>query len=175
MKNYEFSYIISPEFTLEEAEAKAKEFEGQIQQKGGVIIKSEKPLAKTLSYPVKKFGSGFFTTVEFQAEPDIVVAIKDDASKDVKILRLMVLVKNPAKRIKERRQRVKPILETITQEVKEKILEPIKETIEEIAKPEAKEKKEEKKSAVKKVKAEKSKEKADIEDIDKKLDEILSE
>lgn len=177
MKNYEFSYIISPEFTLEEAEAKTKELETKIQAKEGVIIKSEKPSAKTLSYPVNKFSSGFFTTIEFQAEPEAMVVVKDEFIKDSKVLRLMVLVKNPARKIKERRQRIKPVLDTIVQEVKEKVIEPVKEVIEEIAKPEAKEEKakEEKKAAVKKAKAEKTKEKADIEDIDKKLDEILSE
>lgn len=174
MKNYEFSYIISPELSQEEAEAKAKELEAQIQSKEGVIIKSVKPEAKQLSYRVNKFGTGFFTIVEFQAEPEVMVVIKETVEKDHQILRSMVLVKNPAKRIKERRQRVKPITESIAkvEEPKEEVKE---EKVKEEPKEEKKEEKEAKKTAVKKAKAEKSKEKADIEDIDKKLDEILGE
>lgn len=158
MKTYELTYIISPEITLEESESKTKELEKQIQEKGGLVIKSDKPVAKTLSYQIKKYGSGFFAVLEFQAEPEAIAELKNSLEKDSQILRHIFLVKNPAKKIKK--QRVKPV--TIT--------EPVLKEVE-------KEKKEEKteKTTIKKVKSEKSKEKADIEDIDKKLDEILSE
>jgi small subunit ribosomal protein S6 len=183
MKNYELTYIISPNMTAEEAQTKAKELESIIQSKEGVILKSEKPVAKTLSYQIKKFGSGFFSVLEFQIEPAAMTDIKSLLEKDKQFLRHIILVINPAKKQKERRQRIKPqaIVSAIAEEVKEdiekvsnfvkeEIIEPLTEKIESITTE-----KEEKKPAIKKVKSEKNKEKAEMEDIDKKLDEILSE
>lgn len=175
MKTYEITYIISPELTIEEAEAKAKELESLIQEKEGVILKSEKPAPKTLSYQIKKFGSGFFTVLEFQTEPEAMVDLKNKIENDNKILRHIILIKNPARRLKERRHRIRPVAEIIVEKAKEAVKE-VKEVIEmakeAILEPAVKE---EKKTTVKRAKSEKSKEKAEMEDIDKKLDEILSE
>jgi ribosomal protein S6 len=68
MKTYELSYIVSPEMTSEEAEAKAKEIESAIQSREGVILKQSNPVAKTLAYPIAKRASGFFGILEFQLE-----------------------------------------------------------------------------------------------------------
>ena len=59
MKTYELSYIISSEITSEEAEAKAREIEGAIQSREGIILKQLNPVAKTLAFPVGKRASGF--------------------------------------------------------------------------------------------------------------------
>jgi ribosomal protein S6 len=179
MKTYELTYIVSPNMTAEEAQSKAKELESKIQSKDGVILKSQKPVAKTLSYQINKFGSGFFSVLEFQIEPEAMTEIKSLLEKDIQLLRHIILVKNPAKKQKERRQRIKPVAiieavaEAVVKEVEkdaEKVVEFVKEKIESITTE-----KEEKKPTAKKVKSEKSKEKAEIEDLDKKLDEILSE
>lgn len=162
MKNYELTYIISSDITIEEADAKAKEIELLIQEKGGVIIKSEKPTAKTLSYQIKKFGSGFFVVVNFQAIPDTINEIKENIIKKDKIIRYIILIKKT--HFKQKRQRTR--LKTKTEET----TDPIKEKIEEKIEPQ-----EEKKPNVKKVKSSKNKEKSEIEEIDKKLEEILSE
>ncbi len=172
MKIYELTYIVSPNITLEEAQTKAKELEEQIQKNGGVILKSEKPIAKTLSYQIKKSGSGFISILEFQAEPEIIEEIISKLKENKDLLRHMILVKNPARKFKERRQRIKPIpaTELAVEAVVEKNTEEITEQ-----KPTPSTVKEEKKATVKKVRSEKNKEKAEIEDLDKKLDEILSE
>ena len=190
MKNYELTYIISPNMTAEEAQAKAKELESKIQAKEGVILKSQKPVAKTLSYQIKKFGSGFFGILEFQIEPEALLDIKNLIEKDNQFIRHIILVINPAKKQKERRQRIKPvsIALAIAEEVKEDagkianfikevIVKPVEEKIESMTeqKPVSPTSGEEKKATVKKARSEKNKEKVEIEDIDKKLDEILSE
>ena len=45
--------------TRAEAEAKAKEIESAITVREGMINKQSNPIAKTLSYPIKKRASGF--------------------------------------------------------------------------------------------------------------------
>lgn len=151
MKTYELIYIISPEISLEEAEAFAKEVEATIQQAGAIILKSEKPSAKTLSYSIKKQSSGFFSVLEFQSDESKIKEISQKLEKDNKVLRCMVSVKEPVKIHKERRTR-KPLFTLKTEQPLEKKEESVK--IEE-KKPEEK--------------------KVELEDISKKLDEILGE
>ena len=146
MKTYELTYIVSPELISEEAEAKSKEIETIIQNKEGLVLRQLNPIAKTLSYPIKKQASGYLGVLEFQLEPEKLNELEESLKKDEKIVRHMVIIKKPAKQSKERRTRIKaaPILE-------------FKSTVEE--------RKEE----------EKTEKKVELRDIEQKLDEILGE
>ncbi len=96
MKTYELTYIISSDITSEEAEASGKEIETLISANEGIISKQEKPSAKTLSYPIKKHGSGFVGVVEFQMPAEKLNGIEEKVAKDGKIIRHMVIIKKPA-------------------------------------------------------------------------------
>lgn len=109
MKTYELTYIISSEITSEEAGAKAKDINSSIESEEGVILRSDSPIAKTLSYPIKKMGSGYFTVLEFQIEPEKLSGFEEKIKKDEKILRHLVTIKNPARLRKERRSARKPL------------------------------------------------------------------
>jgi ribosomal protein S6 len=165
MKTYELTYILSPDFTIEEAEAKAKEYEFFIQEKDGVILRAEKVTPKTLSFAIKKQGTGFYTVLEFQLLPEKLIELKNKIQIDKKVLRHIILSYNPNKKfMKERRERKKPATIEEFIATKEVIVE----------KPEAKEIKEEK--AIKEPKKiKKEKQKVELNDIEKQLDEILSE
>ena len=153
MKSYELTYIISPEITNEEANAKGKEIESSIQSKEGLILRQENPNAKTLSYPIKKHASGFIGVLEFQIEPEKLSEINEIMKKDDKIVRHMVIIKRPVRERKIRRARKEaaPILEK-----SEKI---------EMQRPE---------QEPSPIKTE-SKAKVELKDIEQKLDEILGE
>ena len=114
MKSYELTYIISSEITAEEAEAEAKNTESYIQEKEGIILKSTKPFPMTLAYPVKKQGSGFFSILEFQLEPEHLDELKKKLEKNSKIIRSMLIIKKPAKIQKERRTKRKPLISSTT-------------------------------------------------------------
>ncbi len=154
MKTYELTYIVSPEITLEEAEAEAKEIESIIQRKEGVILKQSNPIAKTLSYPIKSKASGFLGTLEFQLETEKLMEFKETLRKDEKIVRHMVIIKEAAELKKDRRTRTKP---TLAFEVKQKT-----EIVTEEEKPFS-------------TKASEGKEKVELKDIEQKLDELLNE
>ena len=142
--------------TSEEVEAKAREIESAIQSREGVILKQLNPVAKTLSYPIKSRASGFFGVLEFRLEEDKLVELKEMVAKDGKIVRHIVIIKEPVKVKKERRSRIKapPTFEI---EQKTEVIEPIKEE-----KPVP-------------VKTTAGKEKVELKDIEQKLDELLGE
>ncbi len=154
MKTYELTYIVSSEISSEEAEAFAKEINSFIQNKEGTIISSQNPVAKTLSFPIKGFGSGYFTISEFQIEPERVKEVEEKLQKDGKILRHMINIKKPIKIQKERGAKKEPKFT--------------------MGQPEKTEVKEEPASAKSSGEARPEK-KIELEDIDKKLDEILGE
>lgn len=168
MQTYELSYIVSPEVTSVEAEAKAKELEMVIQQLEGVILKQITPVAKTLSFQIKKHASGFFGVVVFQLEQEKLQEFVTVIQKEKKIVRHMVLVKKPVKIKKQRRSNRDSLpteeLPTI-EATKPSLLEKLgfgkkEEKVEETPEP-----------VVEKV----QEKKIDLEDIDKQLDEILGE
>lgn len=109
MTTYELTYIISPEITSEEAEAKGKEIELAIQSREGIILKQSNPVAKTLAYPVAKRASGFFGVLEFKLEPEKLLEVKEIVSRPSgvpgKIVRHMLIIKEPVKPRKERRSK----------------------------------------------------------------------
>ncbi len=146
MTPYQLTYIISSNMKSEESDNLKKEVEVFIQSHGGVILKSEKTVPQSLSYSIKKQSSGYFVTCEFEGAESSVKEIKEHLQKEAKILRHFLLVKKPIKQMKARRTR-KPL----TPEVKAKAAE------------------------TPQVYKEKAKKTANVGDIDKKLDEILSE
>ena len=115
MKTYELSYIISPEITMEEASAKAKDIELAIQSREGTILKQQNPIAKTLAFPVGKKASGFLGFIEFKIEPEKLLEIKEIVAKDGKIVRHMVIIKEAQRIRKERKGKAKaaPLFEVI--------------------------------------------------------------
>jgi small subunit ribosomal protein S6 len=148
MKTYELTYIITPEITSEEAEAKAKELESKIQSSDGLILKQTSPIAKTLAYPIKKRASGFFGVIELQAEPEKLKEIRETVSKNDKISRYIIIEKEPLKPRKEKRRKAKT---TVEKEIRtENIIEKQHPT-----------------------KATDAKEKVELKDIEEKLEEIL--
>lgn len=147
MKTYELSYIISSQTTSEEADAVSKGVEFLIQNKGGVIFKSEKPVAKTLAYPIKKQSSGRFVFLEFQVGAESVKEIKEGTEKNENIIRCFIVIKDRIRELKKKR-----IRKTVS-----KI-----ESYEEVSRAATGE-------------ILKEKEAIKTEDIDKKLEEILSE
>jgi len=144
VKTYELTYIISSSITLEEADSLTKESEAFIKSKEGVVLKSQKAVAQTLAYAIKKQRSGYITVVEFQISEDKIKDIKEYLAKEVRILRHFIVVKKPVKEMKPRRIR-KPLGAL------------------------------ENKQGFTSIQSNKKAEKVDNIDLDKKLDEILSE
>ncbi len=108
MKTYELTYIISARITSEETATVAKNVEAFIQEKGGVIMTSQKSQAQTLAYPIKKQSSGYFATTVFQAAEDGIKPLQVMLEAEKEVLRSIVLIKKPVKEVKERRTR-KPV------------------------------------------------------------------
>lgn len=149
MKTYQATYIISSNATLQEADDVKKDVEVFVQSKGGVIIRSDKTNPQPLAWPINRQSSGYVASLEFEMAGNTIGALKEILQKNPHILRQMVLVKEPVKQAKERRTRRSA---SLTPQQKES------RTTSQVFKT-----------------AEDKKHQTNLEDIDKKLDEILSE
>ena len=148
--------------TSEEAEAKGKELETAISSREGTILKQSNPIAKTLSYPIKKHASGFLGILEFQIESEKLLEVKAIIEKDGKIVRHIVIIKEPAKVRRERRSQRIPQVKVEAEVVA-------------TAETEKKEEVEETEEKNKKDKPTKGagKDKVELKDIEQSLDELL--
>lgn len=112
MKTYETTYIFTSKMELRDAEDLSKELQTQITQKEGVVLKSDRTAAQVLAYPIKRESSGYFTTVTFQIEGDKVKGLDEGWSKNQKILRHITTIKKPVKVGKKERTRRFPFFKT---------------------------------------------------------------
>lgn len=112
MKTYELICIVSASLSPEEVDKVGKATESLVQNKEGMILKSEKTMAKTLAYPIKKQSSGYYLTTLFKIEEDKINEIGEQLRKNNNIIRHLITIKKPVKEIK-RRVFTKPTLESL--------------------------------------------------------------
>ena len=152
-KQYEITLILSPDLPEEEINLFQEEFKKNIEKLEGNLKKIGKPEKRNLSYPIKKFQSGYYLIVNFLFDPEKLEELYSILKHKKEILRYIVVFAPEEK--------PRPFIKKKVEQKIEKIEKP-KET--------TKEKEKVEKKAEKKVE---KKEKIQLEEIDKKLDEIL--
>ena len=149
MSHYELLFIVSQQYTEEEAEKINTQVKELIKAQGGEITLEDNLGKKKLAYQINHIGHGYYLLLEFDIENDKIKKLNDDLKLTNEVLRHLITVKK---------------LKTVEQLKKEaKIKEKIEKKIEEETTAKEKEEKEEKEE----------KPKIKLEELDKKLDEIL--
>jgi len=145
MKCYQLTYLISPELKTEEAEGLALEIISFLQKEEVSVTRTENPRPKTLSFQIKKQESAFQAGLEFCSTPEKIAVLEEKIKKDPRILRYIIIIKEPAR--KKREERIFPTVKP-TEEIKKE--SPIEES-------------------------KKTEKKVELKDIEEKLEEILKE
>ena len=148
MKIYELTCIVSSQLASQAVDLEKSAIESFIQEQKGVILKSEKPIARTLSYPIKNNASGYLFSLEFQITEDKIAGFNAILRNNKNLVRYSISIKKKEKLMKKKRVR-KPIFSTDGKTSAEPQI-------------------------IGALNAENTK-KVDSVDLDKKLDEILSE
>ena len=158
-RKYELVFLLSPELEAAELKSFEKEVEEKIKTLEGEVHQKEEAQKRALAYPVKKFESGYFWAIIFSIDPNKVNDFLSEFKHKKEVLRYLNTVYdeeayNALTKTKPKKGIAK----------KEKLTPKLK--VEKKAKPSTTKTKKEKKE---------KKEKIKIEEIDKKLDEILKE
>lgn len=161
-RQYEFIFILSPELGEKDINSFEQEVEKDIKNLGGNLKKQGKIERRDLAYPIKKFQSAYYLVINFLLNPEKIEELSAVFKHKKEVLRfIFTFIEEPSfVKAKERKKKKKPKsklerFEEVAKEISEEELE----TAKEIVKKKKKEKKEEKKIK--------------LEEIDKKLDEIL--
>jgi len=166
MQLYEITFLISPDLSEQQAQGffieKEKEIGG-----AGKIISQEQPKRIGLYYPIKKQKTAYLASVKFETEPEKTIEIKKAIEENNGILRFLIV-----KAEKELPPRIKPSRKPKSSQ---EIEEGIEAQIQDREQPAIEEKKPRLEKEVKPVKKKKEQTpKVSMEEIDQKLDEILS-
>jgi len=158
-RQYEITFILAPNLEKEGIDSLEKELEKKIQEFGGSLKSKKEPKKRELTYPIKKFQSGYYLVVNFLLDPEKLKEMTTALRHEEKILRCLittVLEKKPSfdkskietaiQKTKPSKKKVKQKIKEITEEVTEEKIEKIKkETKEKKKKEEKKEKKQKEK------------------------------
>jgi small subunit ribosomal protein S6 len=156
---YELVYILPPDYDEEKREIAHKSVIKTITSRNGALVKDDFLGERLLKYPVKGLSKGLYYIIEFTIPVDHLDDLKKDLNLNEEIIRYIIT-------------KTELSTESTEDENKEEKKEPSSEE----------EKKEDKKPAKKKYSIKKTeeemekatkKEKASLDDLDKKLDEIL--
>jgi small subunit ribosomal protein S6 len=89
MNNYETVFILTPvlsDLQMKEAVEKFKDFLGA---EGSEIVNVENWGLRKLAYPIQKKSTGFYTLIEFQANPTVIARLETQFRRDEKVLRFL--------------------------------------------------------------------------------------
>lgn len=189
MKHYEYAYLTRQDISEEDAKKIQDDLTAFLKEKGGEIIDSPKSYKKRLAYPIKKQSVAYVNSILFSADSETIAEFKKQVDGVEQILRGLIVAYDPKKLKREsRRERTRLSVNSVEgkqeesaekqreEETREK---PVKDTVSKSAP--AEEEKEGKPaepsgnqdSEEKKVKPQRKKVKAELRDIEQKLDEIL--
>lgn len=153
--HYELMYIVPVSFTSEELKPITEKIKKLIEDHKGQITKQDDLGKQKFAYPIKHQSHGYYQLVEFDMPKDNLVGLNSALQLTTEILRFLV-VKAKIK-TEEDLKKEKELQEKLAKK-KEKEIEKIKA---------------DEKEAKDKPKAAKEKKKVSLEDLDKKLDELL--
>lgn len=147
-KQYELSSLISSQLSEEEIKAFLDKISSMVSAEGGESIEVKNSIRKRVGYPIKHERQAWFSVVNFEMEPEKLENLQTKIKDFPEILRFMVTNRRPA-------SETMPTIDEFRKPVTKQ--------------PESNEPKEEN------FPKQPKEEKVELEDIDKKLEEILGE
>ncbi|MDE5649925.1 MAG: 30S ribosomal protein S6 [Duncaniella sp.] len=120
--HYETVFILTPVLSDQQMKEAVEKFEKVMTDNGATIVNEEIWGLRKLAYPIQKKSTGFYTLVEFDADPTIVKKLETAFRRDERVLRFLVfrLDKYAAEYAAKRRStRAAKVNNTVTEEAKE--------------------------------------------------------
>ena len=89
MNNYETVFILTPVLSDQQMKEAVEKFKDILVAEGSEIVNIENWGLRKLAYPIQKKSTGFYTLIEFQADPTIVAKLETQFRRDEKVLRFL--------------------------------------------------------------------------------------
>ena len=92
LKNYETVFILTPVLSDEQMKDTVDKFINVLKNSGAEIVNEERWGLKKLAYPIMHKTTGFYSLVEFQAEPHVIAVLEREFKRDEKVMRFLTIV-----------------------------------------------------------------------------------
>ena len=89
MNKYETVFILTPVLSDVQMKEAVEKFEKLLAENGATIVNEELWGLRKLAYPIQKKSTGFYTLLEFDAEPTIVKKLETAFRRDERVIRFL--------------------------------------------------------------------------------------
>ncbi len=91
MNQYETVFILTPVLSDDQMKEAVAKFKKVLTDNGAEILNEELWGLKKMAYPIQKKSTGFYTLLEFKAEPSVVNKLETAYRRDEKVIRFITV------------------------------------------------------------------------------------
>ena len=89
MNHYETVFILTPVLTDVQMREAVEKLKTILTEQGAVIVNEENWGLRKLAYPIQKKTTGFYTLLEFDAEPSVIAKLEIQFRRDERVIRFL--------------------------------------------------------------------------------------
>ena len=86
---YETVFILTPVLSDAQMKEAVEKFEGVIKDANGTVVNEEIWGLRKLAYPIQKKSTGFYTLLEFDADPTVIKTLETQFRRDERVIRFL--------------------------------------------------------------------------------------
>ncbi|MDD2243206.1 MAG: 30S ribosomal protein S6 [Dysgonamonadaceae bacterium] len=91
MNNYETVFILTPVLSDAQMKEAVEKFKKLLTDEGATIVNEENWGLRKLAYPIEKKSTGFYTLLEYQAEPSVINKLEINFRRDERVIRFLTI------------------------------------------------------------------------------------
>lgn len=88
---YETVFILTPVLSEQQMTETVEKFKALLTEKGAELLNEENWGMKKMAYPIQKKSTGFYTLLEFKAEPEVIERLEVAYRRDERVLRYITV------------------------------------------------------------------------------------
>lgn len=88
---YETVFILTPVLSEQQMTETVEKFKALLTEKGAELLNEENWGMKKMAYPIQKKSTGFYTLLEFKAEPEVIERLEVAYRRDERVLRYLTV------------------------------------------------------------------------------------
>ena len=88
---YEAVFVLTPVLSEQQMTETVEKFKALLTEKGAELLNEENWGMKKMAYPIQKKSTGFYTLLEFKAEPEVIERLEVAYRRDERVLRYLTV------------------------------------------------------------------------------------
>ncbi|MCC8120368.1 MAG: 30S ribosomal protein S6 [Bacteroidales bacterium] len=87
--NYETVFILTPVLSDDQMKEAVQKFQKVLTDNGAELVNTEEWGLRKLAYPIQKKSTGFYTLIEFNADPSVISKLETAYRRDERVIRFL--------------------------------------------------------------------------------------